>query len=156
MIELSIPGRGGLKLQHLVTDLNGTLTLDGILIQGVPERIAAIRQKLTVHLLSADTLGRLSEIEKQLDLIGTRLTGGNEVEQKRAFVQKLGSDSVVAVGNGANDLGMLQDATLGICVMSPEGVASETLLASDLVVPDILTAFDLLDKPQRLLASLRK
>jgi soluble P-type ATPase len=40
--------------------------------------------------------------------------------------------------------------------MSLEGAAVETLLAADIVVPDILAAFDLLDKPMRIIASLRK
>ena len=156
MIELSIPGRGDVRLEHLVTDVNGTLAVDGILIEGVAQRLAALRQRLTVHLLTADTHGRQAAIDKQLDLTGIRLTGGNEVEQKRTFVENLGASSVVAIGQGANDAGMLKAAALGLCVMSAEGVATETLLAADLVVPDILTAFDLLDNPKRLLASLRK
>jgi hypothetical protein len=40
--------------------------------------------------------------------------------------------------------------------MSPEGAAVETLLSADLVMPDIFAAFDLLDKPLRIVASLRK
>ena len=156
MIELKIPGRGELRLLHLVSDVNGTLAVDGLLIEGVAARIANLRQKLDVHLLTADTLGRQAAIDKQLGLTANRLTGGNEVEQKRAFIEKLGAGSVVAFGQGANDAGMLKAAALGICVMSAEGAASETLLAADLIVPDILTAFDLLDKPLRITASLRK
>ena len=78
------------------------------------------------------------------------------MEQKRTFVEKLGADSVVAIGQGANDAGMLKAAAFGICVMSLEGAAVETLLAADIVVPDIIAAFDLLDKPMRIIASLRK
>jgi len=51
---------------------------------------------------------------------------------------------------------MLKAAALGLCVMSQEGAAVETLLAADLLVPDIFAALDLLDKPLRLIASLRK
>ena len=51
---------------------------------------------------------------------------------------------------------MLREAALGICVMSQEGVATETLLAADLLMPDIITALELLDKPLRIVASLRK
>ncbi len=156
MIELNIPGRGALKLQHLVSDVNGTLAVDGVLIDGLSKRIAALRDRLAVHLLTADTHGRQSVIDQQLNLTAIRLTGGNEQEQKRLFVEKLGADSVAALGQGANDAGMLKAAALGICVMSAEGAATETLLASDIVVPDIFTAFDLLDKPLRILASLRK
>jgi len=156
MIELTIPGRGMLRLQNLVADVNGTLAVDGLLIDGLVERIASLRKRLTIHLLTADTHGRQDVINQQLDLLATKLTSGNESEQKRSFVEKLGADSVVAIGQGANDAGMLNAAALGICVMSAEGAAVETLLTADLVVPDIMTAFDMLDKPLRIVASLRK
>ncbi len=156
MIELSIPGRGSLRLQHLVTDVNGTLAVDGILIEGLAKRIASIQDRLNVHLLTADTHGRQSAIDQQLNLVATRLRPGQEQEQKRAYVQQLGPEGVVAIGQGANDAAMLGAAALGICVLSREGMAAETLLAADVVVPDISAAFDLLDRPLRLVATLRK
>jgi P-type E1-E2 ATPase len=156
MIEINIPGRGALQLEHLVADVNGTLALDGSLIDGLPQRIASLHDRLTVHLLTADTHGRQGTIDRQLNLTATRLGPGHEQEQKRAFVERLGSKSVAAIGQGANDAAMLKEAALGICVMSAEGAAAETLLAADLVVPDIFSAFDLLDKPLRIVASLRK
>jgi len=156
MIELNIPGRGKLQLEHLVTDVNGTLAIDGILLDGLAKRIASIRDRLTVHMLTADTHGRQAVIDQQLNLAGTRLAEGNEQEQKRAFVEKLGAQHVVAIGQGANDALMLKSAALGICIMSAEGAAVETILAADLVVPTIFDALDLLDKPMRIIASLRK
>lgn len=156
MIELTIPGRGALRLEHVVSDVNGTLAVDGVLIDGLVKRVNSLRDRLKVHLLTADTHGRQSAIDEQLRLSATKLTGGNEQEQKRMYVEKLGADSVVAIGQGANDAGMLKAAALGICVMSAEGAAVETMLAADLVVPDIMAAFDLLDKPLRIAASLRK
>lgn len=156
MIELSIPGRGILRLQHLVSDVNGTLALDGILVEGLAKRIAALQDRLSIHLVTADTHGRQATIDRQLNLTATRLAPGNEQAQKRAYVEKLGPESVVAIGQGANDAAMLRAAAVGICVMSPEGVALDTLQAADVVTPDIVSAFDLLDKPLRLVATLRK
>ena len=156
MIELNIPGRGNLQLEHLVADVNGTLAVDGVLLDGLAKRIASIRDRLTVHLLTADTHGRQSVIDQQLNLVATRLTEGNEQEQKRAFVERLGAEHVAAIGQGANDASMLKAAALGICVMSAEGAAVETILAADLVVPTIFDALDLVDKPIRIIASLRK
>jgi soluble P-type ATPase len=51
---------------------------------------------------------------------------------------------------------MLQAAALGICVLSAEGAAVETLLRADLVVPDIFAALELLERPLRIVATLRK
>jgi P-type E1-E2 ATPase len=156
MIELTIPGRGPLRLQHLVTDVNGTLAVDGILIAGLTKRIASLRDRLEIHMLTADTHGRQAIIDEQLNLEATRIQPGNESKQKAEFVRKLDAETVVAIGQGANDAEMLKAAALGICVMSQEGVAIETLVSADLVVPDIFAALDLLDRPVRIVASLRK
>ncbi len=156
MIELNIPGRGSLRLQHLATDVNGTLAIDGVLMESLAKRIASLQDRLTVHLLTADTHERQALIDRQINLTAVRLAPGNEQEQKRSYVEQLGADCVVAIGQGANDAAMLKAAALGICVMSDEGTAIETLLAADIVVPGIAVAFDLLDKPLRLVATLRK
>jgi P-type E1-E2 ATPase len=157
MIELTIPGRGELRIQHLVTDVNGTLAVDGQLIDGLVKRITALRDRISIKMITADTHGRQFSIDQQLGLTAVRLIPDrNEAEQKAEFVRGLGAENVVAIGQGANDAAMLKEAALGICVMSREGVAVETLLAADIVVPDIFAALELLEKPMRILATLRK
>jgi P-type E1-E2 ATPase len=156
MIELNIPGRGELRIQHLVTDVNGTLAVDGQLIDGLVKRIGGLRDRFTIHMITADTHGRQAIIDQQLSMTSVRLTGGNEAAQKAEFVRGFGAEGVVAIGQGANDAAMLKEAALGICVMSREGAAPETLLAADIVVPDIISALDLLDRPLRIIATLRK
>lgn len=156
MIELTIPGRGPLRLQHLVTDVNGTLAVDGVLIGGLVKRISALRDRLEIHMLTADTHGHQSLIDEQLNLTATRVQPGNEAGSKAEFVRDLGAETVVAIGQGANDAEMLKAATLGICVMSQEGVAVEALTSADILLPDIFAALDLLYKPLRIIASLRK
>ena len=156
VIELDIPGRGRLQLRHLVLDVNGTLAVDGVLLDGLVRRISVLRDRLEVHLLTADTHGRQAAIDRQLNLQAVRIQPGNESGQKAEYVRELGAGNVVAVGQGANDAEMLKAAALGICVFSPEGTAAASLLAADLVAPDIFTALDLFEKPLRSVASLRK
>jgi soluble P-type ATPase len=84
-----------------------------------------------------------------------RLDPGDERKQKAEFVDGLGSQSVVAIGNGANDVEMLHRAALGIAVLGGEGLAAKCLNAADIVVPSIEVALDLLIYPKRLLATLR-
>lgn len=156
MIRFNIPGRGEYELEHLVMDVNGTLAIDGQLMDGVAEKVASLRNHLTIHLLTADTHGKQAVIDQQLELTAVRITPGEESKQKAEYVRKLGSDKVTAIGQGANDAEMLATARLGICVMSIEGVAKETLLAADLIAPDTLSALELLEKPLRIAASLRK
>ena len=156
MIKFNIPGLGDYNLEHLVMDVNGTLAVDGQLIDGVAAKIASLREQVAIHLLTADTHGRQAVIDQQLNLTAVRIQSGNEAEQKAEYVRKLGAVNVAAIGQGANDAKMLKKAALGICVMSPEGAAAETIVSADLVVPDIRAALDLLDKPLRIVASLRR
>ena len=156
MIELNIPGRGLIQLQHLVCDVNGTLAVDGQLAEGVKQKLSSLRDRLTLHLLTADTHGRQASIDQQLNLKAVRIQPGNEVEQKAVYVQNLGAGMCVAIGQGANDAGMLEAAALGICVLSPEGTAVEALLKADLVAANIYAALDLLATPLRIVATLRK
>lgn len=156
MIELTVPGRGLLELEHLVCDVNGTLAVDGRLFDGLPRILANLRDRLTLHLLTADTHGRQALIDRQLGLQAVRLQPGNEASQKAEYLRGLGAERVVAIGQGANDALMLKEAVLGICVFSAEGVAVETLLAADIVVADIFSALALLEKPLRIVATLRK
>ena len=156
MIELNIPGRNPLQLQHLVCDVNGTLALDGRLLDGLARSLAGLRDRLQVHLLTADTHGKQDVIDQQLNLQAVRIPPGDEAFQKAEYVRRLGPDQVAAIGQGANDAEMLKLAALGICVFSPEGVAVDALLAADLVVANIFDALELFEKPLRIVASLRK
>jgi P-type E1-E2 ATPase len=156
MIELNIPGRGLVSLEYLVSDVNGTLAVDGQLIDGIPRLLNSLRDRLEIHLLTADTHGRQELIDHQLNLQAVRIQPGNESQQKAEYVKGLGAEHVVALGQGANDAGMLNAAAIGICVLSTEGVALEALHAADVLASDIYTALDLLEKPVRLVATLRK
>jgi P-type E1-E2 ATPase len=156
MIELNIPGRGVIQIDHLVSDVNGTLALDGKLIDGVASALLNLGDRLNIHLLTADTHGRQASIDQQLGLEAVRISPGGESEAKEEYVRSLSADRVVALGQGANDAGMLSEALLGICVHSPEGIAAEALAAADVVAPDILSALALLENPMRLVATLRR
>ncbi len=156
MIELNIPGRGLIQLQHLVCDVNGTLAVDGQLLDGVKQRLSKLSDHLTLHLLTADTHGKQDIIDQQLGIRAVHIQLGNEAEQKENYVGQLGAGTIVAIGQGANDAGMLRIAALGICVLSPEGTAVETLMGADLVVSNIDEALDILEKPLRIVATLRK
>ncbi len=156
MIEINIPGWGTLQLENLVCDVNGTLAVDGQLPEGLARQLRGLRDRLGVHLLTADTHGRQHLIDQQLGFQAEKVQPGDEAEQKAAYVRNLGAEKVIAIGQGANDAAMLAAAGLGICVLSREGTALATLLAADMLVPDIFAALELIEKPMRIVATLRK
>ena len=156
MIDLDVPGCGKLQFDHLVCDVNGTLAFDGELIAGVADRIKTISSLLKIHLVTANTHGKQDIIDRELGTNAVILQAGDEAVQKADYVEKLDSRKVIAIGQGANDRLMLKKAGLGICVLSCEGSFMQTVLAADILVPDILNAFDLITHPKRLVATLRQ
>jgi soluble P-type ATPase len=153
MIQIDIPLRGVLTLEHAVFDINGTLAVDGSVVTGVAERLRALGEMLSIHALTAGSHGNLEEIERALGIPLRRISTG---EEKYQFVQQLGPAKVVAIGNGMNDVGMLRVAALGIAVLSGEGAATMACQAADVLALGPLDAIDLLLKPQRLIATLRR
>jgi soluble P-type ATPase len=155
MIEIDIPGYRMLLLRHLALDYNGTIAHDGKLLSGVKERIAALSQKLTVHVLTADTFGTAASQLERAPCTLSVLEKTSQDVGKRDYVARLGAEATVAIGNGRNDRLMLREAVLGICVVQGEGAAAEAVRDSEVVCPTILVALDLLLNPLRLIATLR-
>jgi soluble P-type ATPase len=155
MLPIPISGFGHLELDYLVLDYNGTLAVDGSIVEGVPERLQRLSRDLAIHVITADTFGRariaLAELPCNVVVLNSEL----QDEAKRAYVESLGPTRCVCIGNGRNDALMLECAALGIAVLQAEGAAGETLGRADVVCRGITDALDLLLHPLRLTATLR-
>jgi P-type E1-E2 ATPase len=155
MISVEIPGSTNLRLLHLVLDYNGTLAQDGDLLDGVAAMIKELSSHLQLYVITADTHGTVAEklagLPCSLHIIGSR----EQDRQKDVFVRSLGAQGVAAIGNGRNDSLMLKTAALGIALVQGEGASLEAILQADIICNNILNAFSLLLKPDRLKATLR-
>jgi len=156
MIRFDIPGREPLTIDFLVLDYNGTIAVDGALIEGVPERIRALTELLPVYILTADTYGT---VRRQCEGLGAEVktfphagAGACKEEIVRGL---LAQGHVCTVGNGFNDIPMTKLATLGIAVLDGEGMYAGLLQHADILVRASADALDLLLKPDRMRAALR-
>lgn len=156
MIEITIPGRGDYTIEHLLLDLNGTIALDGKIIAGVKERVITLARNVDVIVVTADTNKNAEGLIKGLPVNLLTIHSTAEDEQKRDLVIKTGRHITVSIGNGRNDVSMLKESAMGICVIGGEGASAEAVMASDVVVSKIHDALDLLLKPHRLKATLRR
>jgi soluble P-type ATPase len=155
MIELAIPGFGQIVIKHLVVDYSGTLSVDGLLLEGVKDRLNRLAELIDVHVVSADTHGK---VKSQLVGVSCQLVllfGENQDVQKLNYVENLGAENVVAIGNGNNDRKMLSGAAIGIAVCINEGASVDAIKAAKILANSPLDALDLLIYPDRLKATLR-
>ena len=155
MIEIAIPGYRKLQLRHVVFDYNGTLAVDGELLPGVEEALKGLAKELQIHILTADTFGKVKSRVEGIPCELSILPVENQDTGKLDYVKSLGAEHTVCMGNGRNDRLMLKEASLGIAVILEEGAATETLAAADIVCTGILPALELLNNPLRLTATLR-
>ena len=78
-----------------------------------------------------------------------------EWDVKGEYVDMLGAEKVIALGNGKNDRRMLKAARIGVAVCLKEGCATEAITSADILVISPVDALDLLLKPKRCKATLR-
>ncbi|MGM0472141.1 MAG: HAD family hydrolase [Bacillota bacterium] len=156
MLKCKIPNFKSLTVNNLVLDYNGTLACGGSLIKGVKSRIEDLADELNIYVLTADTFGTVEANFKDLPAEIVIVNSENGTADKVNFIEKLGAESVIAIGNGNNDSLMLKRASLGIALIGAEGLAIESLLNSDLLINNICDGLDILLDPNRLIASLRK
>ena len=155
MLDITIQGRGQFKFSHLVLDYNGTLAVDGVLIEGIAPYLNELAEKLQIHVITGDTFGKARAELANVQCKLTILNPENQVLAKVHYLRQLHEQETIAIGNGYNDHQLLKEATIGIAVVGDEGAATETIMAADLVVPTIFTALGLLQNTRRLLATLR-
>jgi len=156
MLHIEIPGKGDYDIACLVLDMNGTVATDGRISAKVKDKINLLAKRLKVYILTADTRGDAQERLTRTKAELVRLEQGEEAFQKKKFLQEIGPERAIAVGNGYNDHLMVKEAILGIAVLGKEGAAKETIYNADVVVADILDALDLILKPFRHRATLRR
>lgn len=157
MISIDIPGRGRIEIDNLVLDVNGTVAVDGRVSDAVEMRLRRLAQQVKVLLVTADTHGTAAALSEKLSAeVLVLQPGGREAQQKGDFIRALGADRCVAMGNGANDVTMLETAALGIAVLGREGMVAELARTADVLVTEPTDALDLLLLPKRLVATLRR
>ena len=143
MLEIDVPGYKTLRLEHLVLNYNGTLALDGDLLEGVDDALKHLATGLQIHVLTGDTFGRARESLANIPCELRILPVADQDTGKLQSVQRLDAECCAAFGNGRNDPLMLQAAELAIAVLQNEGLAVEAMVAADVLAPDITTALAL-------------
>ncbi|RRS30268.1 MAG: haloacid dehalogenase [Epsilonproteobacteria bacterium (ex Lamellibrachia satsuma)] len=155
-MTIEIPHYRTLELKHLVLDYNGTLAKDGTLIREAKPLLHALGEHYTIHVITSDTFGTVQAQLKGLDITVKVLHSDDHTAEKSDYIHLLGREHCIAIGNGSNDMMMLQNAVLGIALIGNEGCSTRTLKSSDIICTDIGDALELALSSKRMIATLRQ
>lgn len=154
MIAIDIPGRESISIEHVVLDYNGTIAVDGHVLEPLKERFCELLKKVSVVVLTADTYGTVRAECEPLGLQIETFPRSKAAECKAEIVKGL-SGGVACFGNGFNDIAMFDECALSVAVIEGEGLCAGLLSHADVVVSSACDGLDLLLKPNHLRATLR-
>lgn len=152
-IVIRIPGSPDVRIHNLLLDYNGTLSRDGVLLDGVADRLRALSKHVRIIIATADTFGKA---RAQLEGLPVETVLIQDGQDKRRLLEELGKSETASIGNGRNDVEMTRASAMGIAVIGPEGCAGELIASARVVCRDILDCLDLFLEPLRLTATLRE
>ncbi len=155
MLIYNIPGMGKIEIENIVFDYNGTIAVDGKLIDEAKELIIKLKEYANIYILTADTYGT---VEKECIELGVKIaTFPKEMASlsKKEIVEKLGAEKTICVGNGFNDIEMFKICRISIAIMENEGCSGKLLAHSDIVTKSITDAINIIISENRMKATLR-
>ena len=150
-----IPGRKTIEIKNVVFDYNGTIAIDGQLIEGVDKIINELADDINFHVITADTYGSAKKALANINCKVVKIPKKNQDVSKLDYLLKLGKETTLCVGNGKNDQLILKESVIGIVLIQEEGVCVESLLAADIACKSIMDVFAYFKIPNRIKATLR-
>jgi soluble P-type ATPase len=149
MITLQRPGRNALEIEFILLNFEGTLATDRRVHPKAKDKLNLLAKRSKIYILVKGEQEAIAEILKKLKAEVIYLTEGEVSQGKLDLLRQVGAARTVAIGNGADDAAMIEEAGLGICIVGVEGTSGEAIKKADVVFTDILHALDFLLKPMR-------
>ncbi len=155
MLIYDIPGMGEIKIKNIVFDYNGTVAVDGKLIEGVKESLIGLKNFADIYILTADTYGTVKAQCSNLGIDVKTFPKENAGIFKKKIVEELDAKSTICVGNGINDIEMFKICGISIATIEGEGCSGKLLMHTDIAVKSIENAIELILSEDKMKATLR-
>jgi P-type E1-E2 ATPase len=122
-------------------DLNGTLSVKGVIPEGVKEKLNKLQENgMEIVLFTGDQRGTAQELCESLDIRFVRCR--NSAEKAQAM-KAFDPNTTAAIGNARIDIGTFQNAKVSVATLQAEGIHTGIIEYVDVLVPSIVDALDL-------------
>ena len=147
MISIERPGQANLEIDFILIDFEGTLASDRRVHPKAKDKINLLSKRAKIYILTKEGKEQVMEVLRKVKAEIIHFAERDVSARKLDLLRQLGANRTVVIGNGRDDASIIEEATFGICVISREGTAAETIQKADVVVSNILDALDFLLKP---------
>lgn len=154
-MKINIPGYKNLNIDKIIFDYNGTLAVNGKIDCSTKNKLTELSKNYEIYILTSDTYGTVEKICENLPVKIHTFEGHKASASKKDIVLKLNPNTCACIGNGRNDMEMLEVAALSIGIIGREGAYGKIVNTSDICVTSILDAMELFIYTDRLIADLR-
>jgi soluble P-type ATPase len=146
-------GVGEINLDTIILDLNGTLAVDGKLVEGVIGRINKLKELgFKLYLFTGDQRGTASQQAAEL---GIEIMFAKTTAEKAECSKRCNFETTVAIGNARIDIGTFENSKIKIATLQKEGIHAAIINHVDIIIPSINDALDLLINPDSFNATMR-
>jgi len=149
MISIQRPGMESLDIHFVLIDFEGTLAMDGRVHPKAKDKVNLLSKRATIYILTKGNREKVEETLRKMKAEILYVTEGDSSQQKLNVLQRLGPHQTAVIGNGFDDVQIMEQAGLGMCVIGKEGSSPEAVAKADLVVTSVLDALDFLLRPLR-------
>ncbi len=150
----NIPQGEGFEINTIVLDLNGTLSVKGIVSDETKHLISRLKElDYRIVLISGDIRGNAKTIADEL---GLELLLGKTSNEKAAQMSNFKKETTAAIGNARIDIGTFNNARLSIATLQAEGIHAGIINHVDIIVPSIEDALNLFIDRKSLEGTLRE
>ena len=154
MITILRSGKEPLEIEFILLDFEGTLASDRRVHPKAKDKINLLSKRTKIYILTGVEKEIVDLVLRKVKAEIVFLTEGKNFQQKLDLLRQLGPDKTVVIGNGLDDVPMMEEAGLGLCILGKEGASGEAMAKADIVVTNIIDALDFLLKPLRQKATL--
>ena len=153
-MKYNVPEVGEIEIKTIILDLNGTLSVNGKIPDGVKERFEKLNNLgIKVVLFTGDQRGTATDLCKEYGISFVRCKSGSE---KEAAMKDYDTETTAAVGNARIDNGTFKHAKVSIATLQSEGIHADILNNVDVIVPSINDALDFFIDSDTFSATMRK
>lgn len=140
------------EFHTILLDLNGTLTVNGVMDTSVPEKIHQFKELwYRIVLLTGDQRWNTSMFTS----LGIEIVIAKDAQAKKDFALSCETEKTVAIWNARIDKGMFEVCKLRIATLQGEGIHAGIVWSVDIIMPSIIDAFNLLIDPDIFAATMK-